>query len=744
MRRPAQPGLDVAATTGLIAFDSIVAAGFARVFSGWEFVADLLFIVVVGHVAGAVLRHLGVRALAAVPVQALLLAWIVAALHYRSTFSGPFPGGATWDLFTFDIGIVREQFRTAVAPVIYATGWASLTSVGVAVSVLLADAFAFRAEARGEALVPGGVLFVFVAALGYDRLRLPLSVALVAAGVVAVALLRLLHGSKTSPPSAVRRRVRVAIPGVIGFAVAAALIAGLAGPRIPGAEAKALYDTRNRGGGVIEVISPLVDIRSRLVNQSGLEMFQVAAAQPAYWRGIALPTFDGRRWVVADAALSSADDGLAAARPSSLLVDQRITINNLGGKLVPAAADPVAVLSGDDLRIEARTSTLVVSDDLQPGRVFEITSALPNFSPEQLRAAGSSQPPDAAYLELPDNVPDEVARIAAEVTAGAATSYDQARALQDWFRTEFDYSLEVQRGHSSNDIKNFLRLKVGYCEQFAGTFAVMARTLGIPARVAVGFTPGREVSPGVYSVTGRNAHAWPEVWFEGVGWVEFEPTPGRGAPGSEVWTGVAPEQDTGTGSPAGANDGGDGPRTTQVPRPPTDPDAVATSIPDFGDFGQGPDSSATTSAADDGGSSAGWYVFLSLLALAGLAMLAPWVARRVHRRRLRADEQLESLWRRARSAVRAGGMSFRASMTPLEIAATTADQLPICHRPMRSLATAVTTVVYAPPGSLDLAANAYGASVITDCKAWCQQVEQSVDDALGFGTRLKRHLTTWR
>ena len=139
------------------------------------------------------------------------------------------------------------------------------------------------------------------------------------------------------------------------------------------------------------------------------------------------------------------------------------------------------------------------------------------------------------------------------------TPYEAAITLQDWFRSEFDYSLEVQAGHSNSAIEGFLRDRVGYCEQFAGTYAAMMRTLGIPARVAVGFTPGN-FNGERYSVLGKNAHAWPEVWFDELGWVPFEPTPGRGAPGAENYTNVAPEQDA-TGidpdslpdeSPAGA------------------------------------------------------------------------------------------------------------------------------------------------------------------------------------------------
>ena len=115
--------------------------------------------------------------------------------------------------------------------------------------------------------------------------------------------------------------------------------------------------------------------------------------------------------------------------------------------------------------------------------------------------------------------------------------------LQDWFRTEFTYSTDIPDGHGNSAIESFLEDRVGYCEQFAGTFAAMARSLGIPARVAVGFTQGELQDDGSYLVLGRNAHAWPEVWFDGYGWVPFEPTPGRGMPGAEALHRRPPQQD---------------------------------------------------------------------------------------------------------------------------------------------------------------------------------------------------------
>ena len=119
--------------------------------------------------------------------------------------------------------------------------------------------------------------------------------------------------------------------------------------------------------------------------------------------------------------------------------------------------------------------------------------------------------------------------------------------LQSYFRDNFTYSLDVPTSNSSTATLEFLNRKTGYCEQFSSTFALFARLLGIPSRVAIGFTPGEQSPIGtsnvqLFNVRSQHAHAWPEVWFDGIGWVLFEPTPGRGAP-SANYTNVAPAQD---------------------------------------------------------------------------------------------------------------------------------------------------------------------------------------------------------
>ncbi len=151
---------------------------------------------------------------------------------------------------------------------------------------------------------------------------------------------------------------------------------------------------------------------------------------------------------------------------------------------------------------------------------------------EQL--ASAPQPPSAVreeYTQLPDSLPAVVARTARDVTAGASNAYDQAVRLQEYFAVNggFEYDTEVAVGSGSQAIARFLRDKQGFCIHFSFAMAAMARSLDIPARVAVGFAPGSPQANGTVSVGLRDAHAWPELYFEGVGWTRFEPTPTRGS-----------------------------------------------------------------------------------------------------------------------------------------------------------------------------------------------------------------------
>jgi transglutaminase-like putative cysteine protease len=756
--RPVRPfWRDLAATLALTSYSIAVAVGFARVFSGWGFLTELLVLAVVPHVLSFALRRARTPGLLAAPVVAVAALWLMLALRYGHTFSGPFPNRSTWRLVDSELDLVRAQFPSAVAPVIYNVGWAAMAAFAVTLVVVLADTFAFRAQARGEALVPGLVLFVFIAALGTDRLRATLTALLIATGVITVVALRLYHEApRRVAQGASGRAWPLLVPAALATAGVVAGAAALVGPRLPGADAEALYDTRGRGGSVTEVLSPLVDIRSRLTSRGNTELFRVNADRAAYWRQTTLPEFDGSRFGLPSRDLERIEADEAFDPGNGEAIRQRVQVIGLGGQLVPAAADPFQA-SGEgvdgqslDLRLNRDTSTLLTPDAIETGDLFTIVSAAPELTPDVLRAAGSANPPDPLFLGLPDSLPAAVGQLAAEVAGGAPTSYDAARALQDWFRTEFTYSLEVQAGHSNDAIETFLRIRVGYCEQFAGAFAAMARTLGIPTRVAVGYTPGVLGSDGWYTVRGRNAHAWPEVWFEGIGWVPFEPTPGRGAPGSESHTGLAAAQDTTVG-------GGDGEPievpASVVPRPTTPPTvAPLGSVPPSGGVDSPvipdiepslrPNPGATPT---DEGNRTSW-IAVGAWAVLGLAVGTPWVVRRVRRAHYQGRvEQIIAAWQRAQAAAVRAGVPGSPAMTTRQWAIATATLLPVAARPMTSLAEAVDQVTFARPDSVDTdRAGMFGETLGDDCELWSEQVIRVADDLLSKRQKVVRWFTEWR
>src|SRR5262245_47787727 len=521
----------------MIAYAVTVAIGFSRVFVGWDFLGDLVLIAVVGHGVSYLTRKLRLSPFVAIPLVLVVLTWLVAWIYYPDTFSGVFPLADTWETVRADFRTVRDEFQSTTPPVDYAGGWAFLAGATMAATVWLADTFAFRAQARGEALVPGAVLFVFVAALGVDERRIVTSLVVVGAGFCALALLR--QRLERRPRTVLGRPLHPLVTTIPGILCAGAVVlagAWALGPNLPGADEEPLFETRNERGGVTEIVSPLVDIRSRLVNQAENGLFSVRADSPTYWRAAALPVFDGGQWSLPDSILDDVDQSANAPAPGSVPNEQTITILGLKGALVPAAADPVRA-EGPGLGSNALTQTLVkTTSSLDKGDVYSVLSAMPRFSAAALKSATSTAP-DPMFLDLPDDLPAVVADTAREVTAGQPTHLDEMSTLQDWFRTEFTYSTDIPAGHGNSAIESFLEDRIGYCEQFAGTFAAMARTLGLPARVAVGFTQGELQDDGSYLVLGRNAHAWPEVWFDGYGWVPFEPTPGRGMPGAEGYTG---------------------------------------------------------------------------------------------------------------------------------------------------------------------------------------------------------------
>ncbi len=723
-----KPSESIPATVALWALTVVTVVGFCRVFDGWEFLKPMLVVTLGTHVVAFALRLVRFPGYVAIPIELFVLFSLVAWKYYPDTLRGPFPTAETWDFLKLDLRLAREQFPDAVSPVAAVGGFVAGAALAAGITAVLSDAFAFRAYGRAEAAVPAAVLFIFSAALGVDTHRVAVTAAWLAAALGLIAILRAEHASTEHAWIGSRARVTLSVlPLAALLAGCAALGGAVIGPRLPGAGEEGLVDTRSRNE-TVEVLSPLVDIRSRLVNLSEIEMFTVASTSPHYWRATGLPIFNGQTWRVLESDLDSVSGEFADPGPG-VVETQNIRVSGLEGKLLPAAFSPVAINGGTSSWV-ADTGTLVVLDGLSRGDEFDIVSAVPNIDPAILRQATSVDPPSADTVSLPDDFPRSAAETAIEITGGSPSVYDKMRALQSWFQTNFSYDLTVQKGHGNNAIENFLRIRRGYCEQFAGTFAAMARSLGIPARVAVGFTPGELKADGRYHVYGRNAHAWPEIWFDDIGWVSFDPTPGRGEPGTLDYTGNESQQAT-----EDSSSGGGTPLSPPTTSPPTttapgDGESSASTVP--GPATTTPSTqpaAAATNTSTGSGSSTTTLIVLGLIA-AGVAWIIamPRVIAR-HRARGRSQRPVDIIaqsWLRAARTLGMVGLGPLVGETPSEHAGRVEGAVGAGPRALRELAAAATAAMYGDIGD---------DSTARRCMALSAQVVRAARDQFNFVQR---------
>ena len=269
-------------------------------------------------------------------------------------------------------------------------------------------------------------------------------------------------------------------------------------------------------------------------------VMRVRSTEPDFWRGQTFDVWDGRRWSISDPTpvtltgdppldVPAAPDEQGTAAGPELV--QTFHLERPGPNLV-FAARPVSTLYFPDRRVfQLPDGTLRAGVSLQDDTVYTVVSRRPAVTEASLRASDpspSAVPPSIArrYTDA-RAVPARVAELARQVTAGADTTYDKVRAIERWLAANTRYSLDVPPLPDGADaVEQFLFVdRVGFCEQIGSSLVVMLRSLGIPARLAVGYTPGeRNPFTGLYEVRASDAHSWAEVWFPGTGWQAFDPT----------------------------------------------------------------------------------------------------------------------------------------------------------------------------------------------------------------------------
>lgn len=364
--------------------------------------------------------------------------------------------------------------------------------------------------------------------------------AFVLLGTAALALVR----AETST----RERAAIDRPagGVTGVALAlgagAVVFALLAAPALP---VSSLLTGRGGTGSAatIDASLDLGDDLRRPAPQPVLTVRSTASSIP-YLRVATLSVFEGDVWQPDQ--LASVPLGEGAMEP--VIVDEGIVLDDeatdvevvqLSSALlpVPFPAIEASGMSGQWRSVPFNRTVIGVDASAQ-GQRYTVQTQTPQPTLEQIQAAEAVLGDTPVPLDsVPEDLPPVIAQTAAEVVAGAETDYDRLIALQDWFRGgEFTYSLDAPveggfDGSGAEAIARFLEVRAGYCVHFASAFALMARSLDMPARIVVGFLPGPvDVVDGerVSDVSTDQFHAWPEVYFEGIGWVGFEPTTGLG------------------------------------------------------------------------------------------------------------------------------------------------------------------------------------------------------------------------
>ncbi|MDQ1044740.1 DUF3488 and transglutaminase-like domain-containing protein [Streptomyces sp. V4I2] len=525
----------------------------------WILQAALLLGIQTG--VGAATRRVPLARPLTVAAQALVTLMLLSLVFARQqAFLGLFPGPEAFVRFSDLLRQGSDDIaRYAIPAPLTSDGIRLMIIGGVLVIGLAVDTLAVTFRSAAPAGLPllalysvaaglsdGGAdwLWFLVAAAGYLLL-------LLAEGRERLSQWGRVFGGAPRTPGAesggpvapVRTGRRI---GVVALGVA--LVVPLALPAMNGGLLDATgtgVGSGSGGGGTISAVNPLVTLRDDLNVDEDRQVLSLKTDDNTdlsnlYLRIVSLDNFDGTSWKPSKRSITAVPDG-EFPTPRGLGADVKraeieTTIsasNTYAQTWLPMPYPPSGVQISGNWRYEPEGMTLVGDKGQNTrGATYEVKSLDVRPTAEQLAAAPPPPPAlERDYTDLPDSLPGVVARTAREITADAKNPYEQAVALQDYFAVTggFEYDTQVDVGSGSQAIARFLRDKQGFCVHFSFAMAAMARSLGIPARVAVGFAPGSPQADGSVSVGLKDAHAWPELFFEGVGWTRFEPTPNRGS-----------------------------------------------------------------------------------------------------------------------------------------------------------------------------------------------------------------------
>lgn len=594
----------------LLAASVLAAVAVGRLFQGdpgGRVVVPLLVSAAVGSAVPTLLAALRV----ALPVRAVagtvavILTSIWMSVGTATTFG--LPTVHTWHVVQADLHTARPLLGQFAVPFPPVPGLVFLAAMAGGVVALLASLL-LRASDNPDRLYPGLALLGPVGLLAFACSQSTAgSMAVLVVLFVAAAALTL-STARAAPvqPSHATHLRRWATPAALtactmaGVVLVAALLTWSAG------------GAGSSGAGVAPAVPLSVEsLTSKLlaveVHDANDVLFRANSRYRTYWQVAVLNVLRNGVWVPDPGTAAAAAHGTGvvgrsgsgAASSGSRDFKATVQIADLASRILPVPPGTV-VLAGTSATLTAVGA--VAPTPTTSGQQYTTLSPPPVTQPGSLggNASEATGPPSLVQAETALPVlPPSIAALACSIVDGAQGPLSEAELLTNWFRSgRFHYTLSPPASPPGTDpLVSFLtQTRSGSCEQFAGAYVVLARSLGLPSRVVVGFTAGRYSGPGEVSVQGADADAWPQVYLgPGAGWVSFEPTPQQ--PRGEV----APE---GVIGPSGVTRTTPGAPPTTAPSG-TAPFSVPTTVPTpVGSSGGTP----TTAAAGSGsGSGVVWW-----------------------------------------------------------------------------------------------------------------------------------------
>jgi transglutaminase-like putative cysteine protease len=520
---------------------TVAAAGvaFRRVFPAGSVGWPVVWGVAAGAVAGVVAVGLFRRwaRLPAAVVAIAIGAWVAAVV--TAWHVGSVGGGAGAAVRSAGGAVVNGWSRvlTTALPVPATASRLPVVAVTLAVGAGAAVVAAVASRSAVLPLVPAAVVLTVALLLGVHGAGSPLAVVgpvLVAPALHLVVAQRAGAGRGIAG-GIVSSRTLAAVAMAV---VAVAVVAPLAG-RLPLTHTHEPFDLRavvNPPVDVATVASPLTTLQARLLHPGDVEFTaDVDAAwlaHPSNWQQATFESYDGTGWSTTSRATRvgttlPAGDEQGPGVATTVVLHARA----LSGPWVPTPGRPTG-LGVADLGYDPVAQTIVDPDTavlLPPS--LTVRASLPTPSTEMLDEAGLPRSADLARLTVvPGCTPRRLIDAASKIARTVPRPDEQAVAIELLLSRQGGYHVDPQAppGSSCGRIEQFLTDRRGTSEQFATTFALVARAAGLPTRLAVGFSPGSvDAAAGTTSVHAGDALAWPQVWLDGLGWVSFAPTPQR-------------------------------------------------------------------------------------------------------------------------------------------------------------------------------------------------------------------------